>query len=104
MDNLQKISIILSNLKNPIKLHIIDYLSDKDASNQEVFEFLSKAQNVKYRSGVYNSLKDLQNAGIIEKYYDTNKNKIMYKLIIRTIILDLEKMNISLLKKTNEIK
>lgn len=98
MDDIVRISEVASNLKNPVKLHILNYLSDKDASNQEIFESLKNTLQIKCRSGVYNSLKDLQEAGLIKKYYDNENNKIKYKLIIKIVNIDLESMKISLFK------
>ena len=96
MDDIQKIQIVGSNLKSKTKLNIIKHLSERDASNQEIFESVKKCLKVNYRSTIYAALKDLQDSGIIEKYYDNKNNKIKYHLIVRVINIDLENMKIEL--------
>lgn len=98
MNDIKKIKKIAFNLNNLTKLHIIHCLSAKDASNQEIFEVLKKPLGISYRSAIYGSLKDLQESGLIEKYYDNNNNKITYRLIVKIINIDLEKMEISFFK------
>ena len=98
MDDVQKIKNVAFSLNNLTKLHIISCLSDKDASNQEIFEILKKPLGINYRSAIYGSLKDLQESGLIEKYYDNNNSKITYRLIVKVINIDLEKMEISFFK------
>lgn len=98
MSDIQKIKNIAFNLNNLTKLHIINCLSDKDASNQEIFEAVKKPLGINYRSAIHSSLKDLQKSGLIEKYYDNDNNKITYRLIVRIINIDLEKMEISFFK------
>lgn len=98
MGDIQKIKKIAFNLNNLTKLHIINFLSDKDASNQEIFEVLKKPLGINYRSAIYGSLKDLQESGLIEKYYDNDNSKITYRLIVKIINIDLEKMEISFFK------
>ncbi len=83
------------NLKNPTKLLIIKYLSNKEASNQEIYIALKNTLTIKYRSAIYEALKDLQEIGLIEKYYDNLDSKIKYRLIVKKIDIDLEKMKIS---------
>ena len=47
MDDLQKIQATAQNLKSPLKLHILKYLSEKDASNQDIFIELNKTLKIK---------------------------------------------------------
>lgn len=95
MDDSQKIQMIAFNLKNPTKLLIIKYLSNKEASNQEIYDALKNTLTIKYRSAIYGALKDLQEIGLIEKYYDNLDRKIKYRLIVKKINIDLERMKIS---------
>jgi DNA-binding transcriptional ArsR family regulator len=94
MDDIKKIQITAFNLKNPTKLHIIKYLSNKEASNQEIYEALKKTLTIKYRSAIHGALKDLQEMGLIEKYYDNLDSKIKYRLIVKKVNIDLEKLKI----------
>jgi len=98
MDNIKKIQINAFNLKNPTKLLIIKHLSNKEASNQEIYEALKNTLTIKYRSAIYGALKDLQEIGLIEKYYDNLDSKIKYRLIVKQINIDLEKMKISFIQ------
>lgn len=95
MDDINKIQKTAFNLKNPTKLLIIKYLSNKEASNQEIYEALKKTLTIKYRSAIYGALKDLQEMGLIEKYYDNLDSKIKYRLIVKKVNIDLEKLKIS---------
>lgn len=95
MDDGQKIQMTAFNLKNPTKLLIIKYLSNKEASNQEIYDALKNTLTIKYRSAIYEALKDLQEIGLIEKYYDNLDSKIKYRLIVKKVNIDLEKMKIS---------
>lgn len=94
MNDTEKIQSIALNLKNPIKLHIIEYLSNKDGSNQEIFIELKKINKIKYRSAIFGALKDLQEIGLIKKYYDDENNKLKYKLIVKNIKIDLNNLKI----------
>lgn len=94
MDDIQKIQAIARNFKNPIKLHIIKYLSKNDASNQDIFIELNKTLKINYRSGIFGALKDLQETGLVKKYYDDESNKLKYKLIVKKVNIDLEELSI----------
>lgn len=96
MDDIQKIQSISSNLKSKTKLNIIKHLSERDASNQEIYESVKKYLKINYRSTTYAALKDLQDSGIIEKYYDNEHNQIKYRLIVTVVKIDLENMKIEL--------
>jgi len=95
MDDSQKVQKTAFNLKNPTKLLIIKYLSNKEATNQEIYNAFKSTQSIKYRSAIYQALKDLNEIGLIEKYYDNIDNKIKYRLIVKKVSIDLEKMKIS---------
>lgn len=92
MNDLQTIRAIALNLKNSTKLHIIQCLSKNDASNQEIFVELKKTLNINYRSGIFGALKDLQEIGLIKKYYDDTDQKLKYKLIVKNVKINLEKL------------
>lgn len=94
MDDLQKIQATAQNLKSPLKLHILKYLSEKDASNQDIFIELNKTLKIKYRSGIFGALKELQHIGLVQKYYDNKNNKLKYRLIVKTIKIDLKTLSI----------
>ena len=75
----------------------MNYLAKEDASNQELYDKLKNKINISYRSSIFEALKRIKTAGLIEKYYDDNKSKIMYRLKFKNISLDFETMD--LLKK-----
>jgi DNA-binding PadR family transcriptional regulator len=94
MDDSEKIQLTAFNLKNPTKLLVIQFLSNKEASNQEIYDALKSTLAIKYRSAIYGALKDLQEIGLIEKYYDNSDSKIKYRLIVKNVNIDLEKLKI----------
>ena len=75
-------------------LLILNYLAKKDASNQEIYEKLKDKIDISYRSSVFEALKRIKKAGLIEKYYDDESSKIVYKLKFKNISLDLETMDL----------
>ena len=70
-------------------LLILQYLANKDASNQELYEKLKDKTNISYRSSIFEALKRIKETGLIEKYYDDDKSQIMYKLKYKTFSFDL---------------
>ena len=95
--NYDAIILLGKILNSKTCLLILNYLAKKDASNQELYDKLKNKINISYRSSVFEALKRIKTAGLIEKYYDNNTSKIMYKLNFKNISLDFETMD--LLKK-----
>ncbi len=95
--NFDDIILLAKVLKSKTCLLILNYLAKKDASNQELYDKLKNKIDISYRSSIFEALKRIKTAGLIEKYYDNNNSKIMYKLKFKNISLDFETLD--LLKK-----
>lgn len=95
--NYDAIILLGKILNSKTCLLILNYLAKEDASNQELYDKLKNKINISYRSSIFEALKRIKTAGLIEKYYDDNKSKIMYRLKFKNISLDFETMD--LLKK-----
>lgn len=92
--NYDNIILLAKVLKSKTCLLILNYLAKKDASNQELYNKLKNKVNISYRSSIFEALKRIKMAGLIEKYYDNNNSKIMYKLKFKNISLNLETMEL----------
>lgn len=90
---------IATELTSITKLHIINYLSKTDASNQEIFEKLKDKIEIKYRSSIFPALDSLHKNGLVKKYYDTENKKINYSLTCKKIVFDLVNFNVEIIKK-----
>jgi len=97
--NIKDITSIARVLKSKTCLYLLNYLAQMDFSNQDLFEKLKKKNNISYRSSIFEALKRIQEAGLIEKYYDNKVKKIKYKLNYTIITIDLNSMKISFKKK-----
>jgi len=95
--NYDAIILLGKILNSKTCLLILNYLAKEDASNQELYDKLKNKINISYRSSIFEALKRIKTAGLIEKYYNDNKSKIMYRLKFKNISLDFETMD--LLKK-----
>ncbi len=81
-------------LKSNTCLLILNYLFKKDASNQDIYRMLKLKVGIRYRSSAFEALKRIKKAGLVEKYYDDKKSKIMYKLKFRQVSLNFDGMNL----------
>lgn len=69
-------------------LMILKYLAVRDASNQELYEKLKSITKISYRSSIFEALKRIKKAGLVEKYYDDKDKQIKYKLKYRDLLLE----------------
>ena len=81
-------------LKSKTCLVILHFLTENTASNQEIYEKLKNRVNIEYRSSIFEALKRIKEAGLVEKYYDDETNQIKYKLKVRNISLNFETMDL----------
>jgi len=81
-------------LKSKTCLVILQYLTKNTASNQEIYEKLGKKIDIEYRSSIFEALKRIKKAGLVEKYYDDDTNQIKYKLVIKKVSLDFDEMSL----------
>ena len=77
-------------------LLILQYLASKDASNQELYEKLKNKTKISYRSSIFEALKRIKKAGLVEKYYDDNSNQIKYKLKYETFSFNIGKLELEM--------
>ena len=77
-------------------LVILNFLSKQNASNQDIYDKLKNKIDIEYRSSVFEALKRIKNAGLVEKYYDDDDNQIKYKLKFNHVSLDLNTMNLTM--------
>jgi len=89
MEDLMKISKFLKNISSPTKLYILNLLKNNPRSNSEIFEILEKKKIIQDRSTSYYALESLLKSDIIEKFYDQDQKKILYRLKLKSISLDL---------------
>jgi len=89
MEDLMKISKFLKNISSPTKLYILNLLKNSPRSNSEIFEILEKKKIIQDRSTSYYALESLLKSDIIEKFYDQDQKKILYRLKLKSISLDL---------------
>ncbi len=81
-------------LKSKTCLVILNYLTKNNASNQEIYDALKNKIDIEYRSSIFEALKRIKGAGLVEKYYDDNDNQIKYRLKVKSISLDFESMDL----------
>ena len=92
--NYDEIISIAKILKSKTSLLILNYLTKKDASNQELYDNLKNKVDISYRSSIFEVLKRIKKAGLVEKYYDDENNQIKYRLKYRHFSFDLETMSL----------
>ncbi|MHA1437829.1 MAG: hypothetical protein ACTSPD_09630 [Promethearchaeota archaeon] len=98
MENVDYGDIILLGkiLRSSTCLAILNYLAQKDASNQEIYNKLKNKIGIEYRSTIFEALKRIKHAGLVEKYYDDGDNQIKYKLKYNRVSLDFSTMNLTM--------
>jgi Fe2+ or Zn2+ uptake regulation protein len=79
-------------LRSKTCLLILNYLTNKDASNIEVFNELKQQIDTDNRSTVFEALKRMKKAGLINKYYSDMDKEIKYKLISNNLSINLKNM------------
>lgn len=89
MEDLIKISKFLKNISSPTKLYILNLLKKNSRTNSEIFEILEKKKLIQDRSTSYYALESLLKSEIIEKFYDKNQKKILYRLKLKSITFNL---------------
>lgn len=92
--NWEDIIALAKVLRSKTCLAILDYLVKKNASNQEIYDKLKHEIDIEYRSSVFEALKRIKEAGMVEKYYDDQDNQIKYKVMHRRYTVDLETMTL----------
>ena len=82
-------------LKSKTCLVILNFLTKNNASNQEIYDALKDKVDIEYRSSIFEALKRIKGAGLIEKYYDDNSNQIKYRVKVNSISLDFDTMDLT---------
>ncbi|MBY9006071.1 MAG: hypothetical protein KGD63_04880 [Candidatus Lokiarchaeota archaeon] len=77
-------------------LLILQYLASKDASNQELYEKLKNKTKISYRSSIFEALKRIKKAGLVEKYYNDEDKQIKYRLRYKTFSFDFGKLELEM--------
>ena len=82
---------VISALNSKLRREIIKLLNKGPLTVAEIFKEISKKDeyNIKYRESIYRAVEKLVDAGLVKKYYDTEKKAICYKLTVKIIRLNL---------------
>lgn len=92
---------IVRALDNDLRLLILDKLNGISMTEKELFETLRKERlDLKYRESLYRQIEMLVQAGLVKKYYDTDKRRICYTCEASRIFIDLNAMDVNVV--TNE--
>ena len=96
MSNSEYNDIILLGrvLKSKICIQVLNYLTEGDASNQEIYEKLKNKIGTGHRASIFAALNKIKEAGLVEKYYDDESNKIMYILTVKSVKLDFKSLDL----------
>jgi len=57
--------------------------------------------NIRYKESVYKELQTLVQAGLIDKYYDVQAKKILYRLKAGRVVVDIKTMETDVLDHTD---
>jgi len=87
-------------LSSETRLKIIKILSERELSALEVYEAYERAyKEGKHRESIYRELEKLVEANILKKVYNEKEKKIVYKLAIQKIIVDLPTQRVEIIPK-----
>jgi hypothetical protein len=82
---------LLSILSSPLRIEILKLTGERAMSiNEMISELTRRGFRVKYRESVYKVVEKLVSVGIADKYYDTMKKSIVYKLQKTRVEIDLK--------------
>ena len=82
---------LLSVLSSPLRIEILKLIAERPMSvNEMLSELTRRGFRVKYRESVYKVVEKLVSVGIADKYYDTTKKGIVYKLQKTRVEIDLK--------------
>jgi len=83
----------IKGLNSKTRREILKLLCKENLSAIEVYRKL-KNGGPKYRQSINKALEVLKECGLVEKYYDDEKNEICYRIIKKKICLDLANMEL----------
>ncbi len=94
--NYDEIILLGKVLNSKTCLLILKYLANKDASNQELYEKLKTKTKISYRSSIFEALKRIKKAGLVEKYYNDEDKQIKYKLRFKEFFINFGSLKIEM--------
>ena len=87
-------------LSSETRLKIIKILSEKELSALEVHEVYERTyKEGKHRESIYRELEKLVEVNILKKIYNEKEKKIVYKLAIQKIVIDLPTQRVEIIPK-----
>lgn len=66
-------------MESPDYVDIITLVKMLNAPDQEIYDKLKDTIDIEYRSSLFEALKRIKDAGLVENYYDDEDNQIKYK-------------------------
>ncbi len=94
-DDLNSIIRVGNVLRSKTCLTILKCLTQEDLSNQDIFDKIKDKIEIIHRSSIFEALKRIKRAGLIDKYYDNDTKKIKYKLKINSLHLNFDTLKIT---------
>jgi Fe2+ or Zn2+ uptake regulation protein len=88
------ISDICKELSNEMQLEILKILKTKKNINQIQNELKKRFNKKIYRETVYKKLENLVKLSIINKEYDQKSKRLVYYLVSKKIIINVEDLNV----------
>ena len=95
---------VVSALNSKLRREIIKLLNESSLTVTEIFKEINKKNeyHVKYRESIYRAVEKLVDAGLVTKYYDTEKKAICYRLAVKTIKLNLIEDRVETMSQTHQ--
>lgn len=82
-------------LSNDTRLRLIEILNEEGAmSSKQAHEEFARRYNSHRRESIYKALETLVNVGLLTKYYDQEKGKIMYDTGIQRLVINLDSLEV----------
>ena len=99
-DSINKVSY----LRTKMRREILQILCNKGPMGApEVFEEI-KINKPRYRQSINKALEKLKDSGLVEKFYDENKKRLVYKIKNKKIIINFISMQVESFKDKKNMK
>lgn len=83
-NDLEKIVRVGKTLAYPMRIRILQVLHNNELTLNEIHE---KIPEIKYKDNIYRHLEKLKKIGLVHKHYNNKKNKLVYELKEKKLVL-----------------